>query len=172
MAFSMEGCEGQAPTSLIHEYWSPNWNSVQSLNKFQEEIGGPLRGGDPGKKLIEVSEDSQFEYFKQIPAQFEARKGELFILPAYHIFGSEELSVNAPGIGQLCPKPYIMLNIEDAKNFKKEEGDLLEIKLTDKAVRLPVKLTGAISKGMAMIPAGLPDLKWDGVPVRVKIGNS
>ena len=26
---------------------------MQALNKFQEEIAGPLRGGDPGVRLIE-----------------------------------------------------------------------------------------------------------------------
>ena len=29
--------------------WAPGWNSVQAITKFQEEIGGPLRGGDPGR---------------------------------------------------------------------------------------------------------------------------
>ena len=53
LSFSMEGYDGQPPAPLISRYWSPGWNSVQSLNKFQQEIGGHLRGGDPGKRLIE-----------------------------------------------------------------------------------------------------------------------
>ena len=52
LSFSMEGYEGQPPAPLISRYWSPGWNSVQALNKFQQEVGGPLKGGDPGKRLI------------------------------------------------------------------------------------------------------------------------
>ena len=49
LAFSMEGYQDQPPAPLISRYWSPGWNSVQALNKFQQEVGGPLKGGDPGK---------------------------------------------------------------------------------------------------------------------------
>ena len=34
-------------------FWAPGWNSIQAVNKFQEEIAGPLRGGDPGVRLLE-----------------------------------------------------------------------------------------------------------------------
>ena len=53
MSFSMEGYRGQPPSPLIARYHAPRWNSVQALNKFQEEVGGPLRGGDPGVRLVE-----------------------------------------------------------------------------------------------------------------------
>ncbi len=53
LAFSMEGTPGPPPAPLITRYWSPGWNSVQSLTRFQEEIGGALRGGDPGVRLVE-----------------------------------------------------------------------------------------------------------------------
>ena len=49
LSFTMEGFQGQPPSPLITQFWSPGWNSNQSLNKFQEEIAGPLRGGDPGR---------------------------------------------------------------------------------------------------------------------------
>ena len=55
LAFSMEGYQDQPPAPLISRYWSPGWNSVQALNKFQQEVGGPLNGGDPGKRLLEPS---------------------------------------------------------------------------------------------------------------------
>ncbi len=53
LAFSMEGYDGQPPPALLPAFWAPGWNSVQALNKFQIEVGGPLRGGDPGRRLIE-----------------------------------------------------------------------------------------------------------------------
>ena len=42
LSFSMEGFHGPPPAALIPRYWAPGWNSVQALNKFQEEVGGPL----------------------------------------------------------------------------------------------------------------------------------
>ena len=53
LSFTMEGSPLQPPPALIPRFWAPGWNSIQSLNKFQAEVGGPLRGGDPGKRLIE-----------------------------------------------------------------------------------------------------------------------
>ena len=53
MSFSMEGLRTQPPAPLLARYQAPRWNSVQALNKFQEEIAGPLRGGDAGVRLIE-----------------------------------------------------------------------------------------------------------------------
>lgn len=52
LAFTMEGYKGKPPSALIPFYWSPSWNSVQALNKYQKHIGGNLTGGDPGIKLI------------------------------------------------------------------------------------------------------------------------
>ena len=54
LAFSMEGYPRRSrPPRLIPRFWAPGWNSVQAVNKFQDEVGGPLRGGDPGRRLIE-----------------------------------------------------------------------------------------------------------------------
>jgi len=45
---TMEGYYGQMPAALIPFFWAPGWNSAQSLNKFQDEVGGHLRGGVRG----------------------------------------------------------------------------------------------------------------------------
>ena len=93
----MEGYPGHPPPSLIPRFWAPGWNSVQALNKFQDEVGGPLSGGDPGERLIEPTPAKKTAYFENVPAGFEPRAGEWLLLPLHHIFGSEELSALAPG---------------------------------------------------------------------------
>ena len=112
LAFSMEGSEEQPPSPLIASYWSPGWNSVQALNKFQLEIDGQLKGGDPGVRLIgsslPVGENRDWEnvvvkaisYFTSVPAP--SRSNEHGVPPVYHIFGSEELSSYSPGIEELA----------------------------------------------------------------------
>src|SRR5882724_5845165 len=106
LAFSMEGYPGQPPAALIPRFWAPGWNSVQALNKFQSEVGGPLRGGDPGRRLIEPAAVERVPYFVTVPRAFQPRDDEWLILPLYHIFGSEELSILAPGIAERAPQPY------------------------------------------------------------------
>ena len=39
LAFSMEGFAGEPPPALIPRFWAPGWNSVQSVNKFQGDVG-------------------------------------------------------------------------------------------------------------------------------------
>jgi NADH-quinone oxidoreductase subunit G len=165
LAFSMEGYEGQPPSPLISRFWSPKWNSVQSVNKFQKEVGGELRGGDPGKRLLEPQTTASPQYFTHIPAAFEPRDGELFIVPAYHVFGSDELSILSPGIAERAPKPYIAINAYDANVRGIHEGDILEVR----SYRLPAMISASLARGLAAVPYGLPDLPWPDMPFWWKI---
>jgi NADH-quinone oxidoreductase subunit G len=98
LSFSMEGYEGQPPSPLISRYWSPGWNSVQALNKYLEEIGGPLKGGDPGKRLLDNADQVSVTFFNKVPEQVTSRAKQDDDVPRYHIFGSEELSAYSPAI--------------------------------------------------------------------------
>src|SRR5690606_2192866 len=53
-AFSMEGYAGtREDRQQIAFAWAPGWNSPQAWNKFQDEVGGHLRAGDPGVRLLD-----------------------------------------------------------------------------------------------------------------------
>jgi NADH-quinone oxidoreductase subunit G len=168
LAFSMEGYEGQPPAALLSNLWAPGWNSVQSVDKFQTEVGGPLRGGDQGKRLIEPHAQAAPPYFGDIPAGFEPPGGQLLVVPAYHVFGSEELSVLSPGVAERSPRPYIALAPDDARQLNLQEGDILDV-LT---YRLPVVLSQPLAKGLAAVPCGLPDMSWSGVPFLLDISSA
>src|SRR5262245_9976075 len=75
LSFSMEGTFKQPPPSLVPFFWSPGWNSIQSVNKFQTEIAGPLRGGPAGVCLIE-GHSNQMQYYREFPESFQIREGE------------------------------------------------------------------------------------------------
>jgi NADH-quinone oxidoreductase subunit G len=107
LSFSMEGYDDEPPAPLISRYWSPGWNSVQALNKFQQEVGGPLNGGDPGKRMIEKPSLPSGEragvrgtiaYFQNLPGAAKSKNDEQLAMPLYHSFGSEELSSYSPSI--------------------------------------------------------------------------
>jgi NADH-quinone oxidoreductase subunit G len=172
LAFSMEGYPGQPPSSLIPFFWSPGWNSIQSVNKFQSEINGPLHGGDPGVRLIEPPQVSNWLYFSAPQKAFEARTDEWLLVPLYHVFGSEELSAQAPAIAQLAPGPYIALSAADAAGMQLEEGAHVEVKLNGTVQRLPVMVRQGLPKGVAGVPAGLLSLEGAGLPLWTGLSRS
>jgi NADH-quinone oxidoreductase subunit G len=158
LAFSMEGYQGQPPSALIPRFWAPGWNSVQALNKFQEEIGGPLRGGDPGRRLIEPAEDAGADYFTDVPRHGESPAGNYLFVPAHHIFGSEELSALAPGIARLAPEPYAGLSPDDARGASLAEANEVEVSVDGWSGRLAVKIVDTLPHGVVALPAGLPGM--------------
>jgi NADH-quinone oxidoreductase subunit G len=157
LAFSMEGYEGEPPPALIPRYWAPHWNSVQALNKFQSEVGGPLRGGDPGRRLIEPVRQEML-YFDEMPASFEPQDGSWLLVPIFHIFGSEELSVLTPGIAELAPGPYLALGPDDARELGVVEGQDVDLDIAGAVHCLPVHISPTVSKGIAGLPFGLSGL--------------
>ncbi|MCB0584919.1 MAG: NADH-quinone oxidoreductase subunit NuoG [Phaeodactylibacter sp.] len=164
LAFSMEGYHGKPPSSLIPFYWSPGWNSVQSINKYQIEVGGHLHGGDPGKRLIEPGNE-EGQYFEEIPEEWEKRPDTWLLAPICHIFGQEETSALAPAIRERMPAPYLALNPEDASKAQLEEGEIAWLELPGGALELPVRLLPSLPAGLAGMPRGLPGIPfWEGLP--------
>jgi NADH-quinone oxidoreductase subunit G len=157
-SFSMEGYDGQPPAPLIPRFWAPGWNSIQSLNKFQSEVGGPLRGGDPGRRLIEPASVEEVSYFRQVPAAFKRRDDAWLLVPVYHIFGSEELSILTPGVAERAPQPYLGLNPDDANGLPVKDGEELELSIDSAVYRLPVKFMPELPAGVAGLPVGLSGL--------------
>lgn len=170
LSFSMEGYEGQPPPSLIPRFWAPGWNSIQSLNKFQDEVGGSLHGGDPGQRLIEPA-PGRPKFFDEVPPAFARRKDEWLIVPLYHIFGSEELSVLSAGIAARAPQLYIAINDDDAARLGVNDGEPVELDLRGSTYSLPVKSRPAVPKGVAGLPVGLRELPFLDLPAWGRIAR-
>jgi NADH-quinone oxidoreductase subunit G len=151
LAFSMESGPAAPPPPVLPFFWSPGWNSIQSVNKFQAEIGGHLRGGDPGIRLIEPSAEG-WAYFFNLPDAFQAEPGNLLLLPCFHIFGSEELSRYAPGIAQLEPRPYIALNATDGALLGLKSQEPAYLGISNSVHELLVLLRSDVPRGVALIP--------------------
>ena len=169
LSFTMEGYRGEPPSSIIPFFWSPGWNSVQSINKYQIEVGGPLHGGDPGRRLIEPSQND-FSFFNPNQGSFKEKEDEFFFLPVYHIFGSDELSNMSPAIQERIPNPYILLNGDVMEEKNIIEGDLLELDFGNEKLKLPVKSNNKIPQKIAGLPKGLPGFPFINLPAWGKIG--
>jgi len=168
LSFSMEGFAGIPPPSLITRFWAPGWNSVQSVNKFQSEVGGPLTGGDPGMRIFDMEKVKHAFYIPVSPPVREPRDGEILLVPVYHIFGSEELSVQSPAIAGLCPSPYLALNPADSGKLDLQEGQTAVIIIGSREIRLPVRFDESFPSGVAGIPAGLRGALPVALPAWVK----
>lgn len=160
LSFSMEGYYGQMPSALYPRFWAPGWNSIQSLTRFQEEVNGPFRDGNPGLRLVEPAADAAPEYF--VDLRSTPPGGGLQVVPLYHVFGSEELSVLAPGVAELAPKPYLALHPADAARLAVAEGQEVEFSAFGVAYRFPVRILPSLAEGLVGPPAGLP-----GVPLGI-----
>lgn len=168
LSYSMEGTLLQPPGSLQPFFWTPGWNSIQAVNKFQSEIGAALRGGDPGVLMFEPS--SGGGYFSAVPQAFARREGEWMVIPIQHIFGSDELSMHAPGIAELAPGPYLALNAADAAKFG-ADGNAAEVEVEIGGVRqrLALKVMPDLAAGIAGIPAGLTAFRGEELPAWCRI---
>jgi NADH-quinone oxidoreductase subunit G len=158
LAFSMEGSETVPPPALLPRFWAPGWNSVQSVNKFQNEVGGALRGDDPGLKLLAPAGMDKQAWSRDIPPAFETREGQWLAVPLWHVFGSEELSNLAPGVAALSPQPYVALNPGDSEKSFFGEGQTVCVGLRGRELQLPLKYDKSLPTGVAGVPAGLRGL--------------
>jgi NADH-quinone oxidoreductase subunit G len=154
LAFSMEGYEGQPPAPFISRFWWPGWNSVQALNKFQQEVGGPLRGGDPGKRLMEPGRTDHASFFNEVPAAFTPGDHEWLLAPLYQIFGSDELSILSPGVAERISCPYLAMNPGDALRINVQNNDDVEVLVRDTKYVFKVKVDPTVPVGIAGFSSG------------------
>jgi NADH-quinone oxidoreductase subunit G len=159
-AFSMEGDTAQVPPALLPVIWAPGWNSNQAINKFQQQTGGHLSGGDAGVRLIEAA--GSRAWFEDIPAGFVPTPGRWRIVPLPRIFGTEELSLHSQPLAERLPPFCVLLNPEDAKALGIESGEPVEISSIagNSAVKIPVQIELTLPPGLLGITAGLPAFQF------------
>jgi len=158
-AYSMEGYSGsKEDRQQIPFAWSPGWNSPQAWNKFQDEVGGHLRAGDPGVRLLDDAR--QDLAWKSAPAAFAPALGSWQVVPLHHLFGSEETTALAAPIQSRIPQPYVALAEAEAQRLGVAEGALLSLRVADRHLQLPVRIDESLSLGLVGLPVGL-----EGIPV-------
>ena len=153
-AFSMEGYSGsKEDRQQIPFAWSPGWNSPQAWNKFQDEVGGHLRAGDPGVRLLEAK-GVVLPWFS-VPAAFNPAPGTLQAVALHHLFGSEETSAGAAPLQERIPAPYALLAKAEADRLGVNDGALLSLTVAGQTLRLPLQITEELAIGVVGLPVGL-----------------
>jgi NADH-quinone oxidoreductase subunit G len=155
LSYTMEGYRGIPPDSAIPFFWSPGWNSVQSVNKYQEEVGGLIQKGNPGVELFRMKPESAPTYFTDRPEAFKSRSQKWLLLPQYDVLGSGELSIYTKGIEKLSPEAHIFLSKNDMDQLGVTENELIKIEIKERKYSLPVKTKKELCNGVALVSAGL-----------------
>jgi NADH-quinone oxidoreductase subunit G len=164
MSYTMEGTRAMPPSSMIPFFWSPGWNSVQSVNKYQEEVGAALKGGDPGVLMNGAVQAGGGYYYSDVPEKFRPSPGRLWAVPVHHIFGSDELSARSAPVATQIPEPYLLVNPSDAAAMNLAEGERAEVEIGGVQFRLAVVLSDSLARGVAGLPCGLPHVAYADVP--------
>ncbi|MBK4764899.1 MAG: NADH-quinone oxidoreductase subunit NuoG [Pantoea sp. Brub] len=157
--FSMEGNnQPQSHNSQIPFAWYPGWNSVQSWNKFQNEIGGELIHGDPGVKIFTTTK-TLLPWFNNIPNAF-IPSNFWRIVPLYKLFDSEEMFQRDPIFQQIALDPILLLNKEDAYKLKFSNNIIVQFTCLGQIFKFPIKTSSKLQSGQIGLPIGMP-----GVPL-------
>ena len=134
------------------------------LTKFQDEVGGPLRGGDPGVRLISNSGAPQDGYSNEIPGAFQSRSTGFLIVPLHHIFGSEELSALSPPVAERSSAPYAAVSAEDMKALGVSTGNTVVVSFSEASYQVAV-IERPLPQGMVGLHVGRDGLPAAGLPV-------
>lgn len=174
LAFSMEGYRGgPVPSPVIPQFWAPGWNSNQALNKYQDEVGGPLREELPGVRVIAADASATVSWFTGIPPSFRPKPSQWLLLPLNQLFGSEPLSRRSPAVAERSPAPYLLLASSDEIKLGVTAGSTLGLALDGALHEVMIQVDPVITAGTAGLflpglPAGaLP--AW--VDLRQALGN-
>lgn len=152
--FSMEGYSGSVePRQQVPFAWSPGWNSPQAWNKFQDEVGGHIRAGDPGTRLIESTGDA-LNWFASVPRAFNPAPGTWQVVPFFHLLGSEENSSKAAPVQERIPAAYVALAKSEADRLGVNDGTLLSLNVAGQTLRLPLRINEELGAGLVALPAG------------------
>ena len=162
LTFSMEGINFDQPASLTPYYWSPGWNSNQSLQKFKAEVDGPLKGGSAGKRLIEPKADIDANFLllapgrlkSSVPARLKIKSDQLQLAPIYCVHGSDELSSYTDEIAELAGKAFVCIGAIVAEKLGVTEGDGVIVASDDNNISLEVKIIDRIANNCVGYSAG------------------
>ena len=155
LAFSMEGDNQSLPSALQPFVWEPGWNSNQSLHKFQAEVGGAMRGGSAGLRLIEPNAGKPAE--SNAPAAFQPTAGAWMLTAQYQLFGSDELSALSAPVSAMVAPAHIYLSPADAELLALGPQDGVAITRDQQTLRCRAHIDEGVPSGTVGLTMGLAD---------------
>lgn len=157
LTYTMEGYHGKAPSKAIPYFWSPGWNSLQSINKYQIEVGGPLHGGNPGIRLIEAGDNTGGDL--KNTGSNKTNNGTFEVLPSHHIFGGDELSAKSAPLATRIPDTTVSISSSALQRSGIEGAESLSINYDGEAHSFKIKIDNSLPDNVLMLPKGFNETK-------------
>jgi NADH-quinone oxidoreductase subunit G len=107
-------------------------------------------------RLIEPARPQGVHYFEEIPERFSAEPGLFLVVPSYHVFGSDELSMLAPGVRERAPAAYLAMSAHDMGDARLKDGDAAVLSIGGRSYVLFVKAAPGLPSGVAAVACGVP----------------
>jgi NADH-quinone oxidoreductase subunit G len=149
LSFGMEGARGrELPPALLTGYETPGLHSANAVTRFTEEINGPLRGGDPGARLIVPG-----HAVSNTASAFTEAEGEgLLLVPLHDVFSGSEIGRASKLLAARAPAPRLLLHPDDAEMLGLAEGDALLV--DGERCVAPLTLEPNMARGVVALSLG------------------
>lgn len=157
--YSMEG-NNKLNNQYIPFVWSPGWNSIQALNKYQKKIGDDLLYQEIEKHIAKNKQmhyQQKLLWFKNIPSEFNNEKWHF--APYYYLFGSEEITHFSFTIKNIMPKVHIIINNSDAKKLNIDiQNSFIEFNYLEENFCFPIIISEKLKSKQLGLPIGFPNV--------------
>ncbi|MFM2163327.1 MAG: NADH-quinone oxidoreductase subunit NuoG [Pseudomonadota bacterium] len=148
--FSMEGAPARNLLGQSAFFWAPSWNSVSALNKYQSRIGGPLRNGYDGVRLVTPTAAAA------TPGCPPAPQSAVVAVAAPNVYASDDRAVRTAALRALVPDAQIAVHPSTAQRLGLTEGGRATVRTASGAVTLPVTWSDAVAPGLVALPHRFP----------------
>ncbi|MBB5049623.1 NADH-quinone oxidoreductase subunit G [Rhodopseudomonas rhenobacensis] len=149
LSFGMEGARGaDVPAALLTGYETHGLHSANAVTRFEEEIGGPLRGGDPGARLFK-----QGDAALSPAAPFAPIDGHgPLLVPLDDVFSGSETGRASALLAARAPAPRLLLHPDDAAALGLAE--CASVMLDGVACAAPLTLEPKLARGVVAVSVG------------------
>ncbi|MGF1552507.1 MAG: 2Fe-2S iron-sulfur cluster-binding protein [Paracoccaceae bacterium] len=180
-AFSMEGRRPEdVPGRLAPGFHAARWTSSNAVYRFQEEVNGPLRGGESGVRLFDaMADETAMSGNGRIGdaatvgngkgGAVDVGRGRLWRVTLGDPFLATEACAAAPLLAARAEPAAIVMHPEDAAALGLAEG--ARPRLDGRPAPAPLSLDARIARGVVGVRGDLADRRRPAALVRVEAAS-
>ena len=152
LGYTMEGTPINKPSALMPQVWSPGWNSNEAINKFQQEINGPLKGGEAGLRLLDGAQGLPLASVALIPS-ITIGVGQILAHGQSHLFGSDQASHLSTALRQRSGALSARIHPDTAAQMGLTDVIEVCVELAQAQWHLPLTLDASMAMDILLLPS-------------------
>ena len=152
LGYTMEGTPINTPSALMPQVWSPGWNSNEAINKFQQEINGPLKGGEAGLRLFDAGHRLPLAATALIPI-ISIGVGQILAHTQSDLFGSDQASHLSSALRKRTGVASARIHPDTAIAMGLLGVTEVVVALAKSQWHLPLMLDASMAMGLLLLPS-------------------